>query len=173
MHDVGNWEWSQTMFVLTFLYLCLVIHLIIYVFAFFRWVVNSCKTYLSHTLLMFLCKSMFECFSFRPWNVDLLSVKCSYVMADCSFSLLFALKTNASLQFIMYLWDTLTWEYHCQTLVNLWWKRNLKGIYWLSSYYCHYGYYIRIILIIMTFLRVFHNIILIYCLKFLLTFGCM
>ncbi len=83
MHDVGNWEWSQTMFFFLHSY----IYIIIYVFAFFRWVVSSCMPYLSHTLLMILCKSMFESFSFRPWALDLLLVKCSYVMADCSSSL--------------------------------------------------------------------------------------
>ncbi len=128
------------------IFICLVIHLIIYVFAFFRWVLRSCKPYLSHTLLMILCKSMLESFSFRPWTLDLPPVKYSYVMVDCSFSLVFVLKTNASLQFIMYLCDTKTWEYHCRTLVNLWLKRNLKGIHWLSSYYCHYCYYISIII---------------------------
>ncbi len=89
MHDVGNWEWSQTMFVFTFLYVYvwLYINLIIYVFAFFRWVVSSCKPYLSHTLFIILCKSMFESFSFRPWALNQLPVKCSYVIADCSFSL--------------------------------------------------------------------------------------
>ncbi len=45
------------------------------------------KPYLSHTLLMNLCKSMLESFSFRPIALDLLPFKCSYVMADCSFSL--------------------------------------------------------------------------------------
>ncbi len=69
------------------IFICLVIHLIIYVFAFFRWIVSSCKPYLYHTLLIILCKSMFESFSFRPWALDLLPVKCPYVMADCSFSL--------------------------------------------------------------------------------------
>ncbi len=64
-----------------------IIHLIIYVFAFFRWVVSSWKPYISHTLLMILCKNMLESFSFRPWALDLLPVKCSYVMVDCSFSL--------------------------------------------------------------------------------------
>ncbi len=73
MHDVCNWEWSQNMFVFTFLYWCLVIHLIIYVFAFLRWVVYRCKADLSHTLLM--------------TSHDLLPVKYSYVMVDCSFSL--------------------------------------------------------------------------------------
>ncbi len=67
--------------------ICLVIHLIIFVFAFFRWVLSSCKPYLSHALLRILGKSMFESFSFRPSALDLLPVKCSYVMADCSFSL--------------------------------------------------------------------------------------
>ncbi len=52
-----------------------------------RWVVSSCKPYLSHTLLMISCKNMLESFSFRPSALDLLHVKCSYVMADCSFSL--------------------------------------------------------------------------------------
>ncbi len=69
------------------IFICLVIHLIIYVFAFFRWVVSSCKPYLSHNLLMILGKSMLESLSFNPWALDLLPVKCSYVMADCSFSL--------------------------------------------------------------------------------------
>ncbi len=69
------------------IFICLVIHLIIYVFAFFRWILSSCKPYLSHTLLMILCKSLLESFSFRPLALDLLLVKCSYVMADCSFSL--------------------------------------------------------------------------------------
>ncbi len=124
------------------IFICLVIHLIIYVFAFFRWVVSRCKPYLSHTVLMILCKSMLESFSFRPWALDMLPVKCSYVMVDCLFSLALCTENKyASLQFIMYLWDTKTWEYHCQTLVNLWLKRNLKGIHWLSNY-CHYGYYI-------------------------------
>ncbi len=68
------------------IFICFVIHLIIYVFAFFRWVVNSCKPYLSHTLLMILCKSMLESFSFQPWALDLLPVKFSHVMVDCSFS---------------------------------------------------------------------------------------
>ncbi len=36
---------------------------------------------------MILGKSMLESFSFRPWALDLLPFKCSYVMADCSFSL--------------------------------------------------------------------------------------
>ncbi len=69
------------------IFICLVIHLIIYLFAFFRWVVSSCKPYLSHTLLMILCKSILDSFSFRPWALDLLPVKCSFVMADWSFSL--------------------------------------------------------------------------------------
>ncbi len=69
------------------IFICLVIYLIIYVFAFCRCVLSICKPYLSHTLLMVLCKSMFESFSFRPRALDLLPVKCSYVMADCSFSL--------------------------------------------------------------------------------------
>ncbi len=69
------------------IFICLVIHLIIYLFAFFRWVVSSCKPYLSHTLLMILWKSMFKSFSFRLWALDLLPVKCSYVMVDCSFIL--------------------------------------------------------------------------------------
>ncbi len=69
------------------IFICLVIYLIIYAFAFFRWVVSSCKPYLSHTLLMILCKGMLESFSFRPWTLDLLPVKCSYIMANCSFSL--------------------------------------------------------------------------------------
>ncbi len=34
-----------------------------------------------------MCKSMLESFSFRPIALDLLPVKCSYVTADCSFSL--------------------------------------------------------------------------------------
>ncbi len=127
------------------IFICLVIHLIIYIFAFFRWVVSSCKPYLSHNLLMILGKSMLESFSFRPWALDLLPVKCSYVMVNCSFSLALCTENKASLQFIMYLCDTKT----CQTLVNLWLKRNLKGIHWLSSYYCHFGYYIRIILLLL------------------------
>ncbi len=76
------------------IFICLVIHLIIYVFAFFRWVLSSCKPYLSHTLLMLLCKSMLESFSFRPWDLDLFLVKCSYVMADCSFSLALCTKNK-------------------------------------------------------------------------------
>ncbi len=69
------------------IFICLVIHLIIYPFAFFRWVVSICKTYLSHTLLMILCKGMLKSFGFRPWALDLLPVKCSYIMVDRSFSL--------------------------------------------------------------------------------------
>ncbi len=69
------------------IFICLVIHLIIYVFAFFRWVLSSCKPYLFHTLLMILYKSKLESFSFRSLALDLLPVKCSYVMSDCSFSL--------------------------------------------------------------------------------------
>ncbi len=65
----------------------LVINLIIYASAFFWWVVSSCKLYLTHTLLMVLCKGMLESFIFRPWALDLLPVKCSYFMVDCSFSL--------------------------------------------------------------------------------------
>ncbi len=69
------------------IFICLFIHLIIYAFAFIRWVLSSCKPHLSHThLLRILCKSMLESFSFRPWALDRLPVKCSYVMADCSFS---------------------------------------------------------------------------------------
>ncbi len=130
------------------IFICFVIHLIIYAFAFFQWVVSSCKPYLSHTLLMILFKVMLESFSFRPWALDLLPVKCSYIMADCSFSLA-PCNENKCFSTIYYvLVGYETWEYHCQTLVNLWLKWNLKGIHDLSSYYCHYGYYIRIILII-------------------------
>ncbi len=79
-----------------------VIHLIIYVFAFFRWVVSSCKPYLSYTLLMILCKSMLKSFSFRPWALDLLPVKCWYVMVDCSFSLVLCTE-NKCLSTIYYI----------------------------------------------------------------------
>ncbi len=48
---------------------------------------SSCKPYLSHTLLMIMCKGMLESFNFRPWALYLLPVKCSYIMANCSFSL--------------------------------------------------------------------------------------
>ncbi len=41
--------------------------------------------------------------------------------------LLFTLKTNASLNFTMYLRNSKFWEYHDQTLVNLWLKRKAKG----------------------------------------------
>ncbi len=90
------------MFVFTFLYLYiwLNINLIIYVFAFFTWVVTSWKPCLYHTLLMILCKSMLESFSFRPWALDLLPVKCSYVMVNCSFSL--ALCTDNKWFFTIY-----------------------------------------------------------------------
>ncbi len=37
---------------------------------------------------------MFESFSFRPCALDLLPVKCSYVMADCSFSLALCLENK-------------------------------------------------------------------------------
>ncbi len=54
----------------------------------------GCKPYLSHTLLMILCKSMLESFSFRQWALELLPVKCSYIMADCSFSLALCTKNK-------------------------------------------------------------------------------
>ncbi len=69
------------------IFIWLAIHSFIYVCAFFRCVVSSCNPYLSHTIFMILCKSMFESFSFSPWALDLPPVKYSYVMADCSFSL--------------------------------------------------------------------------------------
>ncbi len=94
MHDWSPpalWYWcNMHIQLLSFKERCMsqrFIHLIIYVFVFFRWVLSSCKPYLSHTLLMILCKSMLESFIFRPWALDLFSVKYSYVMTDCSFSL--------------------------------------------------------------------------------------
>ncbi len=151
MHDVGNWEWSQTMFVFTFLYLYVwlsVIHLIIYVFAFFRWVVSSCKPYLSHTLLRILCKSMLKSFSFRPWALDLLPVKCSYVMAYCSFSLALCTENKffSTIYYVLVGYENLGIPLSDTGTSMV--KKKPEGHHWLSSYYCHYGYYIRIILII-------------------------
>ncbi len=82
------------------IFICLVIHLIIYIFAFFRWVVSSCKPYRCHTLLMILGKRLLESFSFIPCPLDQLPVKCSYIMADCSFSL--ALCTENKCFFTIY-----------------------------------------------------------------------
>ncbi len=95
---------------------------------------------------------MFESFSFSPSTVGsdlpsgvrhywLLPVKCIYVMTDCSFSL--ALCTENKCFPILYyvLVGFKILEYHCQTLVNIWLKGKPKGIHWLSSCYCHYGYY--------------------------------
>ncbi len=111
----------------SYIFICLVILLIIYIFASFRWVLRSCKPYQSHTQLMILCKSMWHIFSFRPSALDLFPVKCTYVMVDCSFSLALCTENKCFPTFIMYLWDTKTWEYHCQTLVDLWLKKKPEG----------------------------------------------
>ncbi len=152
-----NWDvWCMQLKVITnyvcfyiLIFICLVIHLIIYVFAFFRWVVTSCKPYLSHTLLMIFCKSMFESFSFRAWYLDLLPVKCSYVMVDCSFSLSFCTenKNFSTIYYVLVRYEHLGIPLSDTGKSMV--KKKLKGIHWLSSYYCHYDYYIRIVLIIM------------------------
>ncbi len=128
------------------IFICLVIHLIIYVFAFFRCVVSSCNPNLSHTLLMILCKSMFESFSFRPWALDRLPVRCSYVMADCSFSLALCTENKcfSTIYYVLVGYENL--GIPLSDTIKSMVKKTLKGIHWLSSYYCHYGYYTRIIL---------------------------
>ncbi len=134
-----------------FVFLNSYIYIIIYVYAFFRWIVSNCKPYLSHTLLMILHKSMFESFSFRPWALDLLLVKCSYAMVDCSFSLALCTENKcfSTIYYVLVGYENLGIPLSdtCKSIV----KRKAKGcpliiklllsLWLLYKYYINYYYY--------------------------------